>query len=312
VSHLSNGDGLSIGSDGNWGSSVTSITVGSDGNWGSLSNGVSLLGISDWGSFSSNSVSLLGNSDWGNLNVLSDGGDWLVNGVAGLLDDWGLNNLVDWVDLVGLGNWVGLFNLNGVWLGNVGLVDDLSLDWDWVWYWDINWVTVDIEFGLDAGHLGGDPGVGADWSGDSLLGNGISWGWAVVTWCWWDDWVSWGWDGWGGNCDGGLGSSGFTSNVRVSGLLFKGLSGNDVLVSSDDLLASDLNGAGSNNSVVNNGLRNSWSGMDCLVDSCQWGSCNCNLSSSKACIPVSNGWGSTAKSDQRKENQELCHCQLTV
>lgn len=302
MSHLSlsNSDGWgSLGSDGDWGSTVSGITLGSDGNWGSFSDGVSLLGVSDWGS--------------DGLNLVGNGGNWLVDGVAGLLNDWGLNNLVDWVDLVGLGNWVGLFNLNGVGLGNVGLVDDLLLDWDWVGDWDLNGVTVDLEFGLDASHDWGDLGVGADWSGDLFLGNGISWSWAVVIYAGWDDWASWFWDDWWSNCDGVGVRLWLSSDVRVSGLLFNALSSDDVLVSGNNLLASDLNGAGSNDSLVNDSLGNSWAGMDCFVNGSQWGSCNGNWCGGKACIPDSVGlrWGSTAKGDQSEKNQELCHCQLT-
>ncbi len=164
----------------------------------------------------------------------------MVDGVAGLLNDGGLNNLVDGVDLVGLGNSVWLGNLNSVWLGNVGLVDNLPLDWDWVWNWDINGVTVDLEFGLNASHGGGDLGVSADGSEDLLLSNGVSGCWSKVAGCWGDDGGSWGWDCWGSNWNGDLAGLGLSGNVGVSGLLLKGFSGDDVLVTSKNLLGSNL------------------------------------------------------------------------
>jgi len=94
---------------------------------------------------------------------------------------------VDGVDLVGLGdgNWVG--DLNGVGLGNMGLVDDLTLNWNGVGDWDINRDLVDLELRLDAGHLGGDLGVGADRGVDLLLGDGVSGSRSKVARSWGDD-----------------------------------------------------------------------------------------------------------------------------
>ena len=106
--------------------------------------------------------------NWGSGSI-ANMGDWLVNGEAGLLDDWGLNNMVDWVDLVGLRNSNWVWDLNGVGLSNVGLVDNLALDWDGDWNWDLNGDLVHLKLGLDAGNLGGDLGVGANWSDDLLL-----------------------------------------------------------------------------------------------------------------------------------------------
>lgn len=106
--------------------------------------------------------------NWGSGSI-ANMGDWLVNGEAGLLDDWGLNNMVDWVDLVGLRNSNWVWDLNGVGLGNVGLVDNLALDWDGDWNWDLNGDLVHLKLGLDAGNLRGDLGVGANWSDDLLL-----------------------------------------------------------------------------------------------------------------------------------------------
>ena len=120
-------------------------------------------------------------------------GNGLVNGVAGLLNDWGLNNLVDGVDLVGLWDSVRLRDLDGVGLGNMGLVDDLTLNRDWVGDWDIDWDLVDLELRLNAGHPRGDLGVSAHWGKDLLLSDGISGSWSIVTGSRGDDGSSRGW-----------------------------------------------------------------------------------------------------------------------
>jgi len=233
------------------------------------------------------SGSSLSVGDWGSGGI-ADVGNGLVNGVAGLLNDRGLNNLVDGVDLVGLwdSDWVG--DLNSVRLGNMGLEDDFTLNWDWVGDWDIDGDLVDLELGLDAGHLGGDLGVSPDWSDDLLLGDGVSGSWAEVPGCRWDDWGSWGRDGRGSNGDGALAGLGGSGDVGVSWGLLDGLAGDDVLVSGDDLLGSNLNGAGSNDAVVNDGLGNGGSGVKGLVDLSQWGSDGSVGGGSDGSI----GWGS--------------------
>ena len=123
------------------------------------------------------------------------------------------------------------------------------------------------------------------------LSDGVSWGWSIVTGCWWDDWASWGWDGWGSNWNSGLAASWLSGNVGESGLLFEGLASNDVLGSGHDLLGSNLNGAGSDNSVVNNSLSYSWSGMDGLLDGGEGGS-NTGIADGKGCLGCSQvvGW----------------------
>jgi hypothetical protein len=203
-----NGDGSWGSLDGNWGSgvsecwgsSVSSVcecwgSLDSDGSWGSS--------VSDgWGSFSYGNGGSLGVSD--GKGGSDSGGNLLVDGVAGLLNDGGLDNLVDWVDLVGLGNWVGLLDLNGVGLGNVGLVDDLSLDWHWVWNWDIDGNTVHLEFGLNASDSWGDLGVSADGSENLLLSDGVSWSGSKVARCWGDDGGSGCGNCWWGNWNSGL------------------------------------------------------------------------------------------------------------
>ena len=119
------------------------------------------------------------------------------------------------------------------------------------------------------------------------LSNGVSWGWSIVAGCWWNDWASWGWDGWGSNWNSRLAASWLSGNVGESGLLFEGLASNDVLVTCNDLLGSDLDGAGSDNSVMNNSLSYSWASMDGLMNGGEGGSntgvahCNWCLGSSQ-------------------------------
>ena len=79
------------------------------------------------------------------------------------------------------------------------------------------------------------------------------------------------WDGWWGNGHGGLRGLGWASNVGEGWGLLNGLSGDDVLMSSKDLLGSNLNGARANDSVVNNSLSDSWAGVKSLVDCGQRG-----------------------------------------
>jgi len=82
--------------------------------------------------------------------------------------------------------------------------------------------------------------VSADGSEDLLLSNGVSGCWSKVAGCWGDDGGSWGWDCWGSNWNGDLAGLGLSGNVGVSGLLLKGFSGDDVLVTSKNLLGSNL------------------------------------------------------------------------
>jgi len=171
------------------GSSSNGSTVANGSNRSSaVANGDSGSGVGD-----GDGRGGLGDGDWGSGSGVADVGNGLVDGVAGLLNDGGLNNLVDGVDLVGLGdgNWVG--DLNGVGLGNMGLVDDLALNWDGVGDWDIDGNLVDLELGLDAGDLRSDLGVSANWGEDLLLGDGISGSWSKVAGSRGNDGSSWGW-----------------------------------------------------------------------------------------------------------------------
>lgn len=243
---IGDGDGLS----GDWGSSDETFGGYSDGGSGkAMSVGeVAGIDVGDWGS----------------------GDHGLVDGEGGMVNHWGLDDLVNWVDLVGLCDWNWVFNFDSVWLGNVLLDDDFPLNWNWVGNWNLDGNAVHLKFGLDALDLWGDDGVGADWGEDLFLGNGISWSWSIVAGCWRDDWASWGWDDWGWELNSGRVRLWLSGNVGEGWLLFKGLSGNDVLVSGKNLLASNLDSARSNDSVVDDGLSNCWSGVDGFNGG-QWG-----------------------------------------
>ena len=93
------------------------------------------------------------------------------------------------------------------------------------------------------------------------------------------------WDGWWSNWDGGLRGLGWAGNVGECWRLLDGLASNNILVSGEDLLGSNLNGARTDDSVVNNSLSHSWSGVKSLVDLSQRGS---NVSVAKT------GWGKDA------------------
>merc|ERR1719481_2316433 len=143
-----------------------------------------------------------------------------------------------------------------VWLGNWLLNNDLTGNSSWDGNWDINVVFVDLDLGDDVGDLWGDSGVGSDWGSNSGLGHGISWGW-----CRWDgsircwgSWDSWGWEGSGLNEV--LWGSG---NIRGGWLRDSFMSGNSVLVSSNNGSDSSLDGSLSNDTVFNSVLNNGWS-----------------------------------------------------
>jgi hypothetical protein len=168
----------------NWGSNGSfcgvsnrrsGITWGSNGSFCGVSNRRSGITWGSNGGFCgvSNRCSGVSRGSSG-VDRCGNGTNLLVDSIARLLNDRSLNDLLDRVDLVGLGNSVGLRDINGVWLGYVGLVDNWTFNWDWVWNWDINRVLVDLELWFDASHLGSDSGVGADWSSNPLLFNKTS------------------------------------------------------------------------------------------------------------------------------------------
>jgi len=111
------------------------------------------------------------------------------------------------------------------------------------------------------------------------------------------------WDGWWSNGNSGLGSLGWASNVGVSWGLLNGLASDDVLVSSKDLLGSNLDGARADNSVVDDGLSNSRSGVKSLVDLSQRGS---EVSVAKSRGGEDGAGGSTmAQADKSKSRENL-------
>jgi len=261
--------------------------------------------------------------DWGSVgNSLLDS-DWVGDSVSLLLNNWGLDDVLDLVDGIrlGLGNWD--WDLNSVWLWHVLVDNDLPLNWGWDGHWDCDLVLVDLQLRLDPGHLWGDNGVGPGWGQNLLLGDGVSWGWSKVDWCWgngsiwsWGNWGSWDWQLLGHNLVGG-----WLVDQAVSGSL------GDVL-SSLDVLVSDLDGPGasvhltvSNDSVLHMGLGDSWAGVDVLLDvggsgavgyssvssvsdSGNWGSGDGMVSNGQA----SEGGGSSrAESCAKSQDQESCH-----
>ena len=165
---------------------------------------------------------------------------------------------MDWVNLVWGWNWDSSWDGNLIRLGNVLLLDDLTGNGSGDGDGDVNVVLVDGDLGDDVGHLGGDSGVGSDWGSDSGLGDSISWGRSEVSWSWWDGGVwCWGsWDGWrreGSGLNEVLGSSG---NIGGGWLGDGLLSGNSVLVTSNNGGHSGLDGSLSNNTVLHTVLDN--------------------------------------------------------
>lgn len=298
------------------------------GSWGSgdAVTGNGTVGIGSWGSDGvtggswGSDGSTVGVSNMGGVDSGLDNG--LLDGVDVLLNDWGLDNLLDWVDLEGLGNIDWDWDLDGVWL--VDVLDDIvwSLNWGWDWDWDVIWDLVDVQLWDNVGLDWGDSGVGADWGGDLLLGDGISWGWAKVHWCWWDGSIgSWVWQRSQRQWAGGFGVDWGTSDVAVWGWLLNSLTGSSVLVSNLDGLGANLDGAVSDNTMLNVGLGDGWASMDSFVDG-GWANSNTTMGvakgswgsgvadTSKADTVVARGSG--AQSDAERQDQKLCHVSLSV
>jgi len=250
---------------------------------GKASMGISVVGKASMGVSvvceGSNWVS--GSGNWGSMGVSgvcdSDGGsmsnsvldsNWVRDGVGLLLDDWGLNDVLDLVDLVGLWDSDWGWDLNLVRLGNVPVDNDLPLNWGWHSNWNLNLVFVDLQLRHNLGGLWGDHSVGPGGSQNLLVGDGISWGWAQVDWCWWNSSV-WCWDNWsswdgqllGDNLVGGWGV-----DMAVSSWLVDRLSSLDVLVSNLDSPGASLDSAVSNNTLLHVGLGDSWASVDPLMD----------------------------------------------
>merc|ERR1712121_93304 len=149
--------------------------------------------------------------------------------------------------------------MDGTWDGNLIRLsdmrdlDDLTGNSTWDSNRDINVVFLDIDLWDNVGDLRGDSGVGSDGSSDLGLDNRVSGSRSS-----WDgsrgdgSIRSWGsWDGWGSN------RSGLNNVLRSSGNIRMGrrgdglLSSNGVLMSSNNLLYSGLNGPVSNDSIFN-------------------------------------------------------------
>jgi len=137
------------------------------------------------------------------------------------IDDGGLDDGLDRVDLVGLGHGIRLGYLDGVGLGNVLLIDDLSLDRDGDSDRDLDGVFVYLKLGFDTSHCGSNDSVGPDGSSDFLDSDGISRSGSLVCGCGGDGSVGSrdSGDGRGGNGDSVLGGLGGLSHIGVGGSL---------------------------------------------------------------------------------------------
>merc|ERR1719318_2360142 len=160
---------------------------------------------------------------------------------CGVVDVRGLNDFLDGMDLVGSWDMDGTGNRNFVRLSDMGDLDDLSGNGTWDSNGDINVVVLDIDLWNNVGDLRGDSGVGSDGSSDPLLNNSVSRSRSS-----WDRGRRDGWRGNGDSLNDVLGSSG---NIRMGRLGDGFLSSNGISVSSNNLLASSLDGSMSNNSI---------------------------------------------------------------
>merc|ERR1712054_113157 len=169
--------------------------------------------------------------DWGGMSSHNSLGG--VSLICGMVDMRGLNDLLDGVDLVGSWDRDSTGNGDLVWLGDMVDLDNLTGNGTWDSNRDINVVLLYVQLWDNVGDLRSGSGVGSDGSSDLGLNNGVSGSRSS-------------WERLGLNEV--LGSSG---NIRGSGLRDGLLSGNNVVVASNNLLDSGLNGPVSNNSVFN-------------------------------------------------------------
>jgi len=220
------------------------------------------VGESTIGSYGSGNVSV-SNGDWsgngmgsvcGNGNrsdMVGHGG--LVDGLVSGVDVRSLNDLLDGVDLVGLGHRDGTWHGDLVGGGHVLVDDDLTWGGDWHVDGHVNVVLDHVELGNDLGDLGSDPGVGSHRGEDLLCDDGVSWGGALVGGRWGDGQERRGGGGDGGRCDGdGVdGVLGNASDVGVCGLGDALHPGHAVLVTSLNLLNTDLSHLVADHAVLN-------------------------------------------------------------
>merc|ERR1711902_268226 len=219
----------------------------------------SISSIADSGNSGGSSSNGSSSSNWDMRNSVDWGSVSSHNSLAGvglvcsMVDVGSLNDFLDGVNLVGSWDWDGTWDGDLIRLSDMGDLDDLTGNGTWDSDGDINVVVLDIDLWDNVGDLRGDSGVGSDGSSDLGLDNGVSRG--RSSWdgsrgdgsirCWGSR------DGWGSNRSGLNNVLGSSGNVR-SGRLGDGLlSSNGVLMSSNNLLYSGLNGPVSNNSVFN-------------------------------------------------------------
>merc|ERR1712062_542119 len=222
---------------------------------GGMSIGGVSIGSSMGVSMGSNNGSSMSSNNGSSNSADGDSGLVYADGV--LVNDGSLHNMLDGVD--------------GVRLGYMSVNNDFPFDRNGNSDGDGDLVFVHLKLGFNAGHLGGDSGVGADGSGDSLDSDGIGRGGSLVGGCGRDGSIgdrSSG-DGRGSNGDSGLGGLWFTSDISVGGgladrlLLGVGVSGLNSLGTNLDLTVTD-------NFVV--GLMNSGSSMDMFLNTVSYNS----------------------------------------
>merc|ERR1719471_2492569 len=236
---------------------------------GGMSIGSSMVESKGGSSMSSNNGSSMSSNNGGSDSADGDSGLVYADGV--LVNDGGLHNMLNGVDSVGLRDSVGLFDLNGVRLGHMFVNNDFPFDGNGDSDGDGDLVPVHFKLGLNAGDLGGDSGVGADGSGDSLDSDGISRGGSLVGGCGRDGSIgdrSSG-DGRGSNGDSGLGGLGLTSDISVGGSLADRLL-LSVGVSCLNSLGTNLDLTVTDNFVV--GLMDSGSSMDMFLNTVSYNS----------------------------------------
>lgn len=207
-----------------------------------------------------------GVGDVGNTDSLGHGNGLDVS-VSPLLDDWGLNDVLDVVDWVWLLDADWDWDVDLVWLGDWLLNDDGPLNGHGHWDGHINLVLVDVQLGNDLGPLWGDDGVLTSKTEDGLVDDLVGGSGSQVP-GWWGDgsiggwhWGSGHWDGHGVDMLGG-----WALDHLVGGWLVDGGAGNVVLVSDLDGAGTGLNGAVSDDAVLDVGLGNGGSGVHVLLD----------------------------------------------
>merc|ERR1719323_411454 len=170
------GSGVSVSSSNSWGSSDSwgsSVSVSSSSNsWGSSS-----ISSNGWGSSDGSNWGSVNSGDWDLADSVDGGGVGGHDGLGGVgldslvVDVWGLDNLLDWVNLVWGWDGDGSWDWDLIRLGNWLLDEDLTGNGSWDSDGNVNVVLVNLDLGDDVGDLGGDSGVGSDWSGDLGLGH---------------------------------------------------------------------------------------------------------------------------------------------